>query len=104
MRPVGQDSAWNTDQTNQPSTPADLVNNYGVGGPMSFDNDTGRIDWTPNNRDVGLWNFVVTHNDAQNNGNDSTDTVTFQVNIANRQPTLPGRGRMGNEGISCGLA
>ncbi len=47
-----------------------------------FDPSTGLIKFTPNNRDVGLWTFDVTHHDSQG----LIDTVQVQVNVNNDPP------------------
>ena len=54
------------------------------GGVMSYNKDLGTIDWTPNNRDVGTWQFTFTHNDGQF----GSDQARFDVVVANKAPEL----------------
>jgi hypothetical protein len=69
------------------TSPVD-VNEYnarnGQGADIYFDPQTGEIRWDTTNRDVGEYNFMVTHNDTHG----STATDTFHVTVENETPTF----------------
>jgi hypothetical protein len=56
--------------------------NNGLGADIFFNNQTGEINWATDNRDVGEYNFVVTHNDTHG----STATDDFKVTVENKAP------------------
>jgi len=55
-----------------------------VGLGMSITGSTGNIDWTPNNDDVGSHTVTVSGND----GNGSTDYVSFSISVSNIATSL----------------
>lgn len=54
------------------------------GGMIIFQQDDGTIECTPNNRDVGTWEFRFVHVD----GNGDIDSVTMVVEVTNTSPSL----------------
>ena len=58
--------------------------NNGFGSDISFDESTGAITWSANNRDVGHYTFQVIHYD----GHGSDDTQSFQVTVVNVDPVF----------------
>ncbi len=68
------------------TTPLVDVGDYnagnGEGSDIFFDPETGEIIWDTTNRDVGEYNFVVTHDDIHG----STATDTFHVTVLNDSP------------------
>ncbi len=75
-RPDGSNFTLSTNATID-STPAEP--GLDAGGLFAFLKDTGRIGWTPNNRDVGTWTIQATHFDGQG----MSDPVTVQVVVEN---------------------
>ena len=55
-----------------------------AGGEMTYNQDTGRIEWLPNNRDVGTWYFEVTHYDDRG----TSDVAKVEVNVVDAPPSL----------------
>ncbi len=67
--------AWNT---------PDYYLTLSTGSVVHLNKDTGVLDWTPNNMDVGSHTFEVTHYD----GHGSQATADFTINVSNIPPTL----------------
>ncbi|MDQ7782087.1 MAG: putative Ig domain-containing protein, partial [Desulfomonilaceae bacterium] len=66
------------------------LNNHPAAADISFDPATGRMDWTPNNLDVGdyILRVTATDNDPVNNPEPWTDTKLFAVSVADLPPLI----------------
>jgi len=91
--PHWQDSfyeLWIDDDGSGPGVPVriDPATGYqpngALGGLIDFDKDSGEMDWTPNNLDVGDYTFTVIHNDGHGN----TFQDDFEVTVNNTPPVF----------------